>query len=154
MLVSLSNSYSGDEISVGNSKHSSCPTYTVYWLLQLLTTNLYPNFGLRRPFSSKLHLKDYSYSSVWTDHKGTCSIRLILEKSIEHIHKRWYIWSTLVGFNIIKQLDFSYLTSIPLELSVYLFFLTLGVLPMVKDEKRIREKELSVWAVSEYGIEF
>ena len=30
VLVSLSNSYSKDKISVGDSRHSFCPTYTVY----------------------------------------------------------------------------------------------------------------------------
>jgi len=30
MLVLLSNLYSEDEISIGNSRSSSCPAYTVY----------------------------------------------------------------------------------------------------------------------------
>ena len=41
VLVSLSDSYSEDDaISVGDSRYSSYPAYTVYWLLHLLTTTL------------------------------------------------------------------------------------------------------------------
>ena len=36
----VSNLYSELEISVSDSRHSSCPTYTIYWLLFLLTTIL------------------------------------------------------------------------------------------------------------------
>ena len=64
MLVSLSNSYSDNEISVSNSRYSSCSAYTVTDYFALLTTNLYYNFGLRRPFYSKQYLKAHCYSFV------------------------------------------------------------------------------------------
>jgi len=41
VLVSLSDSYSNDEISVNDSRYSSCPAYTVTSYFALLTTNLY-----------------------------------------------------------------------------------------------------------------
>ena len=41
VLVSLSDSYSeNNAISVGDSRYSSYPAYTVYWLLHLPTTAL------------------------------------------------------------------------------------------------------------------
>ena len=41
VLVSLSDSYSEDDaILVDDSRYSSYPAYTVYWLLRLLTTAL------------------------------------------------------------------------------------------------------------------
>ena len=41
VLVSVSDSYSEDDaISVGDSRYSSYPAYTVYWLPCLLTTAL------------------------------------------------------------------------------------------------------------------
>ena len=40
MLVSPSNSYSDDEISVSNSRYSSCPAYTDTDYFALLTTAL------------------------------------------------------------------------------------------------------------------
>ena len=41
VLVSLSDSYSEDDtILVGDSRYSSYPAYTVYWLLHLPTTAL------------------------------------------------------------------------------------------------------------------
>ena len=54
MLVSLSDSYSDDEISVSDSRYSSCPAYTDtdYFALLTTVTNV-NNFGLRRPFYSK-----------------------------------------------------------------------------------------------------
>jgi len=64
VLVSLSNLYSNDEISVSNSRYSFCPAYTVTNYFTLLTTNLYLNFGLRKPFYSKQHLKAYCYFSA------------------------------------------------------------------------------------------
>ena len=41
-LNSTSDSYSELEISVGDSRPSSCPTYTVYWLLIYFPTNYCP----------------------------------------------------------------------------------------------------------------
>ena len=41
MLVSLSDSYFDDKISVSDSKYSSCPAYTITDYFALLTTNLY-----------------------------------------------------------------------------------------------------------------
>jgi len=45
-----------------------------------------------------------------------------------------------VGFGITKQLDFLYLTSAPLKPRVWLFFLTLGILPLVEDDERVKEE--------------
>ena len=56
VLDLASDSYSELEISVGDSGFSFCPTYTVYWLLLLLTTvfkeTVY-DFVLRRTFYSR-----------------------------------------------------------------------------------------------------
>ena len=41
-LDSVSDSYSNNKIFVDNSKHSSCPTYTIYWLLIYFSTNYCP----------------------------------------------------------------------------------------------------------------
>ena len=57
VLVSLSDLYlDNDSISVGNNQYSSCPVYTIYWLL--LSTDYCPkgivnDFSLRRLFYSK-----------------------------------------------------------------------------------------------------
>ena len=50
MLVSPSDSYSDDKISVSDSRYSSCPAYTDtdYCLKENVN-----DFGLRRPFYSK-----------------------------------------------------------------------------------------------------
>ena len=56
MLVSPSDSYSDDKISVSDSRYSSCPAYTDTDYFALLTTVFKKNindFGLRRPFYSK-----------------------------------------------------------------------------------------------------
>ena len=54
MLVSPSDSYSDDKISVSDSRYSSCPAYTDTDYFALLTTVTNVNdFGLRRPFYSK-----------------------------------------------------------------------------------------------------
>ena len=54
MLVSPSNLYSDNEISVSDSRYSSCPAYTDTDYFTLLTTVTNVNdFGLRRPFYSK-----------------------------------------------------------------------------------------------------
>ena len=53
VLVFLSDSYSNDKISVSDSRYSSYPAYTITNYFTLLTTNLYHDFGLRRPFYSK-----------------------------------------------------------------------------------------------------
>ena len=79
MLVSLSDLYSVDEIFVSDSRPSSCPAYMSYWLL-FLTTNLYFDFSLRRPFYSKQYFRNACCSSAQTDHKRICSIRLIQEE--------------------------------------------------------------------------
>ena len=54
MLVSPSDLYSDNEISVSDSRYSSCPAYTDtdYFVLLTTVTNV-NNFGLRRPFYSK-----------------------------------------------------------------------------------------------------
>ena len=65
VLVSLSNSYFEDKISVGNSRLSSCPAYT-----SLLTTSDYClnqivcNFNLRRSFYSRQYFKNFYHSSI------------------------------------------------------------------------------------------
>ena len=61
MLVSPSNSYSNDEISVSDSKYSSCPAYTNtdYCLKENVN-----NFVLRRTFYSKQGFKNTCYSSA------------------------------------------------------------------------------------------
>ena len=41
VLVSLSDSYSDNKISVSDSRYSSCPAYTVTDYFALLTTDLY-----------------------------------------------------------------------------------------------------------------
>jgi len=64
MLVSLSDSYSDNKISVSNSRYSPCSAYTVTDYFTLLTTNLYHDFGLRRLFYSKQHLKAHCSSSA------------------------------------------------------------------------------------------
>ena len=61
MLVSPSDSYSNDEISVSDSKYSSCPAYTNtdYCLKENVN-----NFVLRRTFYSKQGFKNTCYSSA------------------------------------------------------------------------------------------
>ena len=63
MLVSLSNLYSIDEISVSGSRPSFSFAYIFYWLLFLAMKRVY-DFGLRRLFYSKQDLKDACYSSA------------------------------------------------------------------------------------------
>ena len=46
-----------------------------------------------------------------------------------------------MGFGIPKQLSFLCLASALLKPRVWLFFLTLGVLPTVKDNKRVKFRE-------------
>ena len=45
-----------------------------------------------------------------------------------------------MGFGITKWPGFLYLTSIPLKPRVWLFFLTLGILLLVKNNSRVKEK--------------
>ena len=48
-------------------------------------------------------------------------------------------WDVLVGFDTNKWLGFLCLTSISLMPKAQQFFLTLGVLSMIEDDKRMRE---------------
>jgi len=120
VLALLSDSYSKLEIiSVSISRPSSCPT--LHFLLTILTTNYYLKrninyFGLRRLFYSRQSLKNTYYSPMYTSHKRTNSTELIIEKSIEHIYKKWDI---PVGFGTDKQLSFHYLASISLMLRIW-----------------------------------
>ena len=66
MLVLPSNSYSDDEISVSDSRYSSCPAYTDTDYFTLLPTTLKSvnDFVLRRTFYSKQGFKNTCYSSA------------------------------------------------------------------------------------------
>jgi len=65
MLVSPSDLYSDNEISVSDSRYSPCPTYTDTDYFALLTTVTNVNdFGLRRPFYSKRCYKNNCCSSA------------------------------------------------------------------------------------------
>jgi len=61
MLVSPSDLYSNNEISVNDSRYSSCPAYTDTDYCFKENVN---NFGLRRPFYSKQCYKNDCCSSA------------------------------------------------------------------------------------------
>ena len=70
-----SDSYSDSEISVGDSRPSSCSTYTVYWLLIYFPTNYCPKEFLTNipkkemPTLDRTHRRPHR-SSVWIGYKG------------------------------------------------------------------------------------
>ena len=85
VLDSASDSYSELEISVGDSRPSSCPAYTVYWLL--LPTDYYPNKCLTNIPKKGLSTLDGTRrrshrSSAWTGYKGTLQHEASTQKTI------------------------------------------------------------------------
>ena len=74
-----SDSYSDDNsILVCDSRSSSCPTYTItdYYCPNKKVYNV----DLRRSFYSKQGFKNTCYFSAQTDHKWTCSTKLIMKR--------------------------------------------------------------------------
>ena len=116
------------------------PTHSTNYFVYLL---ICINFSLRKLFYSKQCFKNSYYSSAQTSHKWTCSIRLILERYRTCSQKVLYLKciSGLWYIQIARLPLSSQFTSYAQGLAT---FLTLGVLPMVEDEKRIREKGLGV----------
>ena len=65
VLVLLSDLYSEDKISVGDSKPSTCPAYTVLLTISDYCLNqIVCDFDLRRSFYSKQCFKSICYSSA------------------------------------------------------------------------------------------